>query len=44
VVLKYLARYTHRVAISDARLLDFEDGIVRIRYKDFAHGLVGRGG
>ena len=38
VVLKYLARYTHRVAISDGRLLDFEDGIVRFRYKDYAHG------
>jgi len=37
-VLKYLARYTHRVAISDARLLDFEDGVVRFRYKDYAHG------
>jgi Putative transposase/Transposase zinc-binding domain len=38
VVLKYLARYTHRVAISDSRLLDFEDGLVRFRYKDYAHG------
>lgn len=38
VVLKYLARYTHRVAISDGRLLDFEDGIVCFRYKDYAHG------
>jgi Putative transposase/Transposase zinc-binding domain len=37
-VLKYLARYTHRVAISDARLLDFEDGMVRFRYTDYAHG------
>jgi hypothetical protein len=37
-VLKYLARYTHRVAISNARLLDFEDGKVRFRYKDYAHG------
>jgi hypothetical protein len=37
-VLKYLARYTHRVAISDARLLGFEDGMVRFRYKDYAHG------
>jgi hypothetical protein len=37
-VLKYLARYTHRVAISDARLLDFADGMVRFRYKDYAHG------
>jgi Putative transposase/Transposase zinc-binding domain len=38
VVLKYLARYTHRVAITNGRLLDFEDGRVRIRYKDYAHG------
>jgi hypothetical protein len=38
VVLKYLARYTHRVAISDSRLLDFEGGLVRFRYKDYAHG------
>lgn len=37
VVLKYLARYTHRVAISDSRLLDFEDGVVSFRYKDYAH-------
>jgi Putative transposase/Transposase zinc-binding domain len=37
-VLKYLARYTHRVAISNARILDFEDGMVRFRYKDYAHG------
>jgi hypothetical protein len=38
VVLKYLALYTHRVAISNSRLLDFEDGFVRFRYKDYAHG------
>jgi hypothetical protein len=38
VVLKYLARYTHRVAISNSRLLDFKDGFVRFRYKDYAHG------
>ena len=38
VVLKYLARYTHRVAISNARLLDLQDGFVRFRYKDYAHG------
>jgi hypothetical protein len=37
-VLKYLARYTHRVAISNARLLGFDDGMVRFRYKDYAHG------
>ena len=38
VVLKYLARYTHRVAISNSRLLDFEDGVIRFRYRDYAHG------
>ncbi len=37
-VLKYLARYTHRVAISNSRLIDFEDGFVRFRYKDYARG------
>jgi hypothetical protein len=37
-VLRYLALYTHRVAVSNARLLDFEDGKVRFRYKDYAHG------
>ena len=37
-VLKYLARYTHRVAITESRLLGLEDGLVRIRSKDYAHG------
>lgn len=35
-VLKYLARYTHRVAISNARLLKLEEGRVTFRYKDYA--------
>jgi hypothetical protein len=35
-VLKYLARYTHRVAISNARLLKLDDGQVTFRYKDYA--------
>lgn len=35
-VLKYLARYTHRVAISSQRLIDLRDGRVRFRYKDYA--------
>jgi len=35
-VLKYLARYTHRVAISNPRLIDIEDGCVRFQYKDYA--------
>ena len=37
-VLKYLARYTHRVAISNSRLLDLTDGRVRFQYKDYAAG------
>ena len=36
-VLKYLARYTHRVAISNQRLLALENGQVTFRYKDYAH-------
>jgi Putative transposase/Transposase zinc-binding domain len=35
-VLKYLARYTHRVAISNQRLLKLDDGRVTFRYKDYA--------
>jgi hypothetical protein len=35
-VLKYLARYTHRVAISNQRLLSLQDGQVTFRYKDYA--------
>jgi putative transposase/transposase-like zinc-binding protein len=37
-VLKYLARYTHRVAISNARLVKVEDGRVFFRWKDYAQG------
>jgi len=35
-VLKYLARYTHRVAISNHRLLELKDNTVTFRYKDYA--------
>jgi hypothetical protein len=31
-----LARYTHRVAISNQRLVSLEDGRVAFRYKDYA--------
>jgi len=34
-VLAYLSRYTHRVAISNRRLLTFENGQVTFRYKDY---------
>lgn len=37
-VLQYLARYTHRVAISNHRLTAFDDGMVTFRWKDYAHG------
>jgi len=37
-VLQYLARYTHRVAISNHRLIGMEDGKVTFRWKDYAHG------
>jgi hypothetical protein len=37
-VLKYLARYTHRVAIANRRLVALEDGRVTFRWKDYAHG------
>jgi hypothetical protein len=37
-VLDYLGRYTHRVAISNHRLLSLSDTEVRFRYKDYAHG------
>jgi hypothetical protein len=34
-VVAYLARYTHRTALSDGRLLDLEDDRVGLRYKDY---------
>jgi len=37
-VLKYLARYTHRVAISNHRLVEATDEHVRFRWKDYRHG------
>jgi len=36
-VLQYLGRYTHRVAISNNRLLDFTDGQVSFAWKDYRH-------
>lgn len=37
-VLEYLGRYTHRVALSNDRLLSVADGQVRFRWRDYAHG------
>jgi len=36
-VLQYLARYTHRVAISNHRIADINDTHVAFRWKDYAH-------
>jgi Putative transposase/Transposase zinc-binding domain len=36
-VLHYLGRYTHRVAISNHRLISFADGQVTFRWRDSAH-------
>jgi hypothetical protein len=37
-VLAYLARYTHRVAISNSRLVRFDETGVTFRYKDYRKG------
>ncbi len=37
-VLDYLGRYTHRVAISNHRLVSFDGDTVRFRWRDYAHG------
>lgn len=34
-VFRYLGRYSHRVAISNSRLLGLQDGVVAFRYKDY---------
>ena len=35
-VLKYLSRYTHRVAMANSRLVFVGNGVVRFQYKDYA--------
>jgi hypothetical protein len=37
-VLKYLARYTHRVAISNRRILSTDNGTVTFTWKDYSSG------
>jgi ribosomal protein L37AE/L43A len=37
-VLKYLARYTHKTAISNSRLVSLTDDQVTFGWKDYAHG------
>ena len=36
-VVSYLGRYTHRVAISNHRLVAFQDGQVSFRWRDYRH-------
>ena len=36
-VLEYLGRYTHRVAISNGRIVRMDDRTVTFRYKDYKH-------
>jgi hypothetical protein len=36
-VLKYLGRYTHRIAIADSRLVELTDTHVSFKWKDYAH-------
>jgi len=37
-VVAYLGRYTHRIAISNERLVALEDGIVHFRWRDYRQG------
>jgi Putative transposase len=37
-LLDYLGRYTHRVALSNSRLISCADGVVRFHYRDRADG------
>jgi len=37
-VLRYLGAYTHRVAISNSRLVALADGNITFRWRDSAHG------
>jgi len=34
-VLRYVSRYTHRVAISNSRILSIEGGVIRFSYKNY---------
>jgi hypothetical protein len=39
-VIEYLGRYTHKIAISNHRISNVEDGKVSFSYKDYKHGAV----
>lgn len=35
-VIEYLSRYTHKIAISNSRILSLKDGVVSFSYKDYS--------
>jgi hypothetical protein len=37
-VFEYLGRYTHRVAISNSRILKLEDGVITFKWHDYRDG------
>ena len=37
-VVKYLARYTHRIAIANGRLISLDNGVVRFQWRDSQYG------
>lgn len=39
-VIEYLGRYSHKIAISNHRLVSNENGVITFNYKDYAHGSV----
>jgi len=41
-VIEYLGRYTHRVAITNSRIIADENGKITFRYKDYKSGGIGR--
>lgn len=41
-VMEYIGRYINRVAISNSRILSYEDGKVRFKYKDYKTGIMNK--
>lgn len=39
-VVRYIGRYTHRVAISNSRIIDIQDGQVQFKYKDYTENRI----
>jgi hypothetical protein len=41
-VVEYLGRYSHKIAISNHRITDINNGQITFRYKDYKHGSVNK--